>query len=512
MKREVIIHIKNEVNVIVKGLTPLEYKECSDNFSYFTKNYLFNPAFKMKQWDGRISFFTVTGKTYISMLREVIRFIKKKFNISTVDIIDDRVYIPCIVETQHSINEDIFKDHGIVLGQHQVDACNAVLNNKGRGIIRAGTGAGKSFICAALSRFYEETCGFKSVIIVPSSDLVEQTYNSYKKVGLNCGRLNSKHKELTATHLITTWQSLSRQKDIINWFNVVIVDEVHLASGTTIKNMLLENAINVPVRIGLTGTIPLHIVDSTTIKCALGEVIYEIPASTLIERGWLSKILINVITLEEDFTERYNAYLKVVKKDALTYKEFKNNYFLDYSAEKAFLNTKAKRLDFISQLIIEMTEKGVSKNTLILVPSIAMGDLLSKYIENSVFVNGQDSVKVRQKIYSLFQDRDDMMVIATSHIASTGLDIPRVFMVVTIDAGKSFTKIIQTVGRGLRKAADKDSVIMLDVSSDLKYASKHRRERLKYYEEEKYPVKKSKFEYEKYFKNDDVQLKDGFTY
>jgi superfamily II DNA or RNA helicase len=98
----------------------------------------------------------------------------------------------------------------------------------------------------------------------------------------------------------------------------------------------------------------------------------------------------------------------------------------------------------------------------------------------------------------MFADHDDLVVVATSQIASTGLNIPRIFNLFLVDLGKSFVKVIQSIGRGLRTAHDKDKVSVYDICSDLKYGKKHVRERMNFYAEARYPHKKIRIEYNKY--------------
>lgn len=91
-----------------------------------------------------------------------------------------------------------------------------------------------------------------------------------------------------------------------------------------------------------------------------------------------------------------------------------------------------------------------------------------------------------------------MVVVSTFQLASTGLNIKRIFNLFLIDAGKSFIQIIQSIGRGLRKAKDKDTVNVWDVCGDLKFGQKHLKEREKYYDEQKYGFDKVLVEYTKH--------------
>jgi len=57
-----------------------------------------------------------------------------------------------------------------------------------------------------------------------------------------------------------------------------------------------------------------------------------------------------------------------------------------------------------------------------------------------------------------------------------------------VDAGKSFIKAIQSVGRGLRRSGDKNRVKVVDVYSKLKFSKKHSNERKKHYKEAEYEI------------------------
>lgn len=139
---------------------------------------------------------------------------------------------------------------------------------------------------------------------------------------------------------------------------------------------------------------------------------------------------------------------------------------------------------------------GLFCNVFCLVDGVRNGQKLADLVDGAVFVHGKDKAKARKEVYNLFRDNDNLVVIATIHIASTGLNIKRIFHMMAIDVGKSFIRIIQTIGRGLRKAPDKDSVGFTDICSDLKYSRKHLTERKKIYKEVQYQHKvKKKIEY-----------------
>ena len=168
--------------------------------------------------------------------------------------------------------------------------------------------------------------------------------------------------------------------------------------------------------------------------------------------------------------------------------EFKksDDDFPDYGSEKGFLSKNDARLEVLADLIISHCEK--YGNTLVLVNSVDMGERLQAMIKDSVFLYGENDKQERKSQYDLYGQRNDVITIATFGIASTGISIDRIFCLFLVDAGKSFVRAIQSVGRGTRLAADKNSIHVVDTYANLKWSKKHAKERKKYYEEAGYPV------------------------
>jgi superfamily II DNA or RNA helicase len=77
--------------------------------------------------------------------------------------------------------------------------------------------------------------------------------------------------------------------------------------------------------------------------------------------------------------------------------------------------------------------------------------------------------------------------VATYGVAAVGMNVPRLFNIVLIEPGKSFVRVIQTIGRGLRLADDKDFVNIYDITSTCKYSKKHLTERKRFYKDARYP-------------------------
>jgi superfamily II DNA or RNA helicase len=266
--------------------------------------------------------------------------------------------------------------------------------------------------------------------------------------------------------VIATWQSLQNNPQVVTDFQCLIVDEAHGASAKTIGDLITEHGKHIAYRYGFTGTIPKPETDRLTLRGSLGEVLYRITAAELIAMGYLAQLEIEPVEIQEKVDEE----------------------FPDYSAEKAYTSKSAERLDFLADLIIARASQ--YGNTLVLVNTIKQGQQLQKLIKNSVFLHGATESDVRAEWYSTFAERDDLIVIATSGIASTGISIDRVFCLMLIDAGKSFIKCIQSIGRGLRIGHDKTFVHVTDVYTGLKWGRKHSRERARFYKDATYPVLK----------------------
>jgi superfamily II DNA or RNA helicase len=510
INRECKIRLLDEVWAMVIGLSEDHLTFLYNKFSILSDNYFFNPRYKLGIWDGKIQFFQPTGKTYVYLIEEILPIIikfgykvvledKRTTNVAAPSKIDDKIF-------QHIPHIDT--NLPIVLRQDQVDAVNRLIEG-GNGICLAGTGCGKTLICSALVMAYS-ILNIKTLTIVPDGGLIRQTKAEYINCGLDTGEYSGTAKTLEHQHVVSTWQALKNNPKIVLMFQMVIVDECHGLRGNILQKILTQHAGAVPYRFGVTGTLPKSATERMAVHAAVGPVRHIMPAHTLIEMGVLANLHIDVLQLEEDLTEEYAQYLEEEKQITLnskppTYTQFKDSYFGDFTAEKSYLHRNEQRIEWIAELLLIKQASGKG-NILCLVDSIPLGRQLAALIPGAMFVNGKD-VKTPAKravYYDMFKDHDDLIMIATVHIAGTGLNIRRIFDLVMIDVGQSFIRVVQAIGRGLRKAEDKESVIITDICSDLKYSKKHMTVRTNYYKEQQYPFKKRKIEYTKMMTLDDT--------
>lgn len=490
------VKIINEVQCAIIGLHPAEYEILWDTYGIMTKGAHFKPAVKARRWDGKIRFFSKGGLTYINLLPEILPELKRMGY--TFKLIDKRTAGKLVFP---EVQADYFAEFGLELGDHQVEALHAI-SQYGNGIILAGTGAGKTLITAAICDVIASQNGVKNVVIVPNKDLITQTRIELEEHGVNTGEYSGTEKNLEGDTVVSTWQALQNNPSVLGQFHSLILDECHLVTGKVIQSLLEEHANHISFRIALTGTLHKDECDRMTMRCQLGDVLYTVPAKTLIDKGWLAKLKIIMVTLKETLESEYKVYLAKPGTVKVAFKEFAKAFMPDYDSERAFLSGKEVRNEFIADLVYSLSQRPKG-NTFVLVKNVAHGKALSAMIPGSVFVYGKDKSTVRKKIYEAFDKNDNLVVLSTYQLASTGLNIKRIFHLVMVDAGKNFTGVIQTIGRALRKAHDKDAVEVYDLHSNLKFARRHANERKGFYAESEYETVQTVLDYEQKYKQID---------
>ncbi len=265
-------------------------------------------------------------------------------------------------------------------------------------------------------------------------------------------------------------ESVFTLSDFLDGVRTVIIDEVHQAKAEVLKKLLTQHLKNAPVRWGLTGTVPKEQFEFQSILASIGPVVNQISAKELQDKGVLSKCHVNIVQLV----------------DVPVYK--------NYQEELKYLVTDEKRIDYLGKLVNKIKANG---NTLVLIDRLTAGKKLLDIIDDSVFIQGETKLADRKEQYDEISSSDNKVIIATYGVASVGINIPRIFNLVLIEPGKSFVRVIQSIGRGIRKAKDKDFVQIWDLTSSCKFAKRHLTHRKKFYKEANYPFTIEKVDWTK---------------
>jgi superfamily II DNA or RNA helicase len=209
--------------------------------------------------------------------------------------------------------------------------------------------------------------------------------------------------------------------------------------------------------------------DQVSLLVSLGPVIGKLSAKELQDRGVLAQCHVNIVQLKDKVE------------------------FTNYQSELKHLLEDPNRLDTIAALIEKVNLTG---NTLVLVDRVNAGkEIVSRLGSNAVFVNGGTGLTERKAEYDEVATSDDKIIVATYGVAAVGINIPRIFNLVLIEPGKSFVRVIQSIGRGIRKAEDKDHVQIWDITSSCKFAKRHLTQRKTFYKEANYPFTVEKLDY-----------------
>lgn len=494
--KQCCIKILDEVNIKIEGLDLDVRKKLVNTFKYLNPAARYLPAVRLGRWDGKVAYFQLGGSTYVNLLPEIIPILDDYDY--DIDLDDRRTY-----STKFEfalMSEDTFSDRvwpkgheregqSVVLRDYQVEIINNFLKNP-QSLQEIATGAGKTLMTAALS-WQAEHYG-RSIVIVPNKSLVTQTEADYRNLGLDVGVYFGDRKEWGRQHTICTWQSLNvllkntksgeadcTIQDFLEDVVCVIVDEVHMAKADALKTLLTGVMAHIPIRWGLTGTVPKEDFEFKSLLVSLGPVVGQLAASELQSQGVLAQCHVNIVQLQD-------------------YVEYK-----DYQSELKYLVTNVDRMAYVAKLLDKIKDSG---NTLILVDRIETGKIIQTQLSSLfsllsdkpdvVFVSGATKASDRKEEYDEIATSTNKIIIATYGVAAVGINIPRIFNLVMVESGKSFTRVIQSIGRGIRKAEDKDHVEIWDITSDCKFAKRHLTKRKAFYKDAKYPFSVEKLDWQ----------------
>ena len=472
---------KNEVYLILEGLTDSERQEISEFFTFDVPGAKFMPMFRNRVWDGKIRLFSSdTGEIYVGLLPYVKKFCdsNKILYIIEKGVENDRNVVRKDVGAYIESLKPKSQGKFLKIRDYQVDAVHHALA-RNRALLVSPTASGKSLIIYSLVRYYQMK-GLKTLILVPTTSLVEQMYTDFQDYGWNsdihCQKIYQGYTtKIEKDVVISTWQSIYKMpRKYFDQFGCVIGDEAHMFKAKSLTGIMTKMH-HCRYRFGLTGTLDGTQTHQLVLEGLFGAVEKVVTTKQLIDKNTLAKLKIKCVILKHNKIKEKMTYAE--EMDYLVSKESRNNFILD------LCNTINGNTLCLFQL--------VEKHGKILYDGM-------KDKENVYFVYGGTDTDQREKIRGLVEGHNRSTTIASYGTFSTGINIRNINNIVLASPSKSKIRVLQSIGRGLRTSSTKDSILVYDIADDISYNERrnftlnHFTERLNIYNEEQFDYDISK--------------------
>ena len=472
-----VISKKNEVNLHVVA-EPHVYYELADQFTFDVPGAKFSPAYKKRFWDGKIRLFNIQKQEiYVGLLDKIIQFCEDHGY--TYEFVESKYYgLP--FEVNEMISKEGVKDYitGICKYKprdYQIEGVYDALRHN-RKLLISPTASGKSLMIYSIVRYFVERKQ-NTLIVVPTTSLVEQMYKDFADYGWDVGSFchkiyAGKERETDSQVIITTWQSIYKlPRKYFERFSVVVGDEAHQFKSKSLISIMtkLDNA---KYRYGFTGTLDGTQTHKWVLEGLFGPSYKIIKTDELMKKGHVATLDINVLLLKHP-----------------------PNKFENFEEEVQYIITHNRRNNFIKNLALDL--KG---NTLILFARVEghglpLYELINKNKspnQKVFFVHGGVDAQEREQVREITEREENAIIIASYGTFSTGINIKRLYNVIFASPSKSRIRNLQSIGRVLRKGNKKTSATLYDIADDISYKSRrnytlnHLIERIKVYNEENF--------------------------
>ena len=468
-KNEVHLHIESDIHV---------YYELADYFTFEVPGAKFMPTYKSKYWDGKIRLFNIqNGLIYVGLLDKIRQFCKD--HDYTYEFKKNEYYgLP--FEVNPHISREGVKDYVTSISKYkprdyQVDGIYDALKYN-RKLLISPTASGKSLMIYGIVRYFVERSQ-NTLIVVPTTSLVEQMYKDFEDygwdVGSYCHKIYAGKERVTdAQVIITTWQSIYKlPRKYFDRFSVVVGDEAHQFKSKSLISIMTKLG-NAKYRYGFTGTLDGTQTHKWVLEGLFGPSYKIIKTDELMKKGHVATLDINVLLLKHP-----------------------PNKFETFEDEIQYIITHSRRNNFIRNLALDL--KG---NTLILFARVeGHGEPLYNLINsNSIidrhvfFVHGGVATEDRERVREITENEDNAIIVASYGTFSTGINIKNLHNIIFASPSKSRIRNLQSIGRVLRKGSNKTKATLYDIADDISYKSRrnytlnHLIERIKVYNEENF--------------------------
>lgn len=461
-------------------------KEMSQFFSFEVPNHKYMPAYRNRVWNGRINLLNTHKHT---MYRGLVEYVKKfcrdrNYSISGFEEQDTEIKRDHLCKFIDEFVQPHIRGEKAKVHDYQMDAIFHAIKRK-RCLLLSPTGSGKSMIIYCLMRYYLETLpkDKKILIVVPTTGLVQQMLSDFAeyskntkwRADKNCHGIHAgRSKETAKRVVISTWQSIFREhKDWFDQFAVVFGDECHQYRSQSLV-ALMTKLKDCPYRVGTTGTLDNIHVHKLIIEGLFGLVYKVTSTKDLIDKNILSELKVECLQINHPDSDRL-----LLKRRT-------------YQEEIEWIVTNEKRNQFIANLAEKL--KG---NTLILFnyvskQGIPLFGMMKNSSKETHFVSGKTETETREQIRKIVDKSNNCIMVASYGTTSTGINIRNIHNIIFASPSKSVVRVLQSIGRGLRKSETKENVVIYDISDDLRYKKyinhtyRHLEERVRIYTKERF--------------------------
>ena len=409
------------------------------------------PDARWTRGDGKKKFIHKNGYFRTGLLNRLLEDLRK---IDCYPVVENKTLtkIPVNISTQIG---------GYTLYDFQIEIISKAFI-PGRNIIKSPTGSGKTLIMAAILKAIDFP---KTLILFTQKQLVNQTFDFFKKCGIECGYCTGEGY-IPGNIMLCTVQSLERVIQEFIDCKVFMVDEAHEFSQSSDREAVINAFPNTEYRFGFTATPPSDKIGAYRLEGAFGPVLEVVSASQLVNEGKLTKPLIKLLKMPTEST-MFNSL----------------NYFDLYERFIINNNHRNNLIAFIAEDIRTNNEKA---KTVILVKNLNHLEILQEMIPEAVTLQGSDNIKERYEKINKFV-KDGGIIIGTK-ILQTGINIEEITHLINARGLAKDIPTLQAMGRALRKHESKSKVFIYDFMDTVKYLSTHSSKRNRHYEKEGHEV------------------------
>lgn len=483
-KNQVYLHVEAEPSI---------RNELVDFFQFYVPGYKFMPAYKNKMWSGKIYLYDSRSKQlYSGLYKYLEEFAAAEGREYKIELEHDSRYGYPLMNHEvdmEFINDTVLTSNGkpIAPRDYQLRAVEHALTTR-QAMLISPTASGKSLIIYLILCYFLNHSNKKALIIVPTTSLVQQMYSDFADYSRHDENFDAdelchmiyagKEKiDLQKRVIISTWQSIYKLRP--SWFDqfgAVFGDEAHNFKAKSLTT-ILTNLKDAEFRFGTTGTLDGTQTHKLVLEGLFGPCYYVTTTKQLMDAGDLANLKINVLLLK--YPEEVCFSVKKAK----------------YQDEVDFIVRYEQRNKFIRNLALDQ-----DGNTLVLFQFVEKhGKVLHTMIAEKAherrkvfFVSGATDVDDREQIRSIVEKEKNAIIVASLGTFSTGINIRNIHNIIFASPSKSQIRVLQSIGRGLRKSDDGRDTVLYDLADDLHYKNyknytlQHSAERIKIYTKEKF--------------------------